>query len=254
MRLPAAPPASQPAPAAGIKTGSESNPAAPMPTVTATAESSGPASSQPAICSPLVDHELAELSGIVSSPYTGPPVGREERHHGVDFAYYKQAGRETIAGEQVRAVLSGVAAAVLVDSFPYGNAVIVESELPGLQESWQMRIQSFTEELATQPSAAATLTPLSAESLYILYAHLQEPPLVQPGQLLAACQPLGAAGKSGNAGVPHLHLEMRLGPAGARFDEMGYYLAEISPAARQSYLSWRISGAFRHFDPLIFLK
>jgi murein DD-endopeptidase MepM/ murein hydrolase activator NlpD len=41
-----------------------------------------------------------------------------------------------------------------------------------------------------------------------LYAHLLEAS-VAPGEQLAAGQPLGLVGRSGNATAPHLHLELR---------------------------------------------
>jgi murein DD-endopeptidase MepM/ murein hydrolase activator NlpD len=64
---------------------------------------------------------------------------------------------------------------------------------------------------------------------------------------------VGEVGKSGNAGVAHLHLEMRHGPAGAQFPVMAYYLASNTPQERANYLKWATSGTFLHFNPMDFL-
>lgn len=199
------------------------------------------------VCSPLGEHALFALPEIISSAYTAPPVGREERHHGVDFSYYHRGERESIAGEAVQAILDGSVALVLSDSFPYGNAVILETHLSDLPGSWSEKLAERLQEYRLANPHALQL------SVYFLYAHLQDPPSHQAGQHLSACTTLGAVGQSGNAGVAHLHLEMRLGPSGAQLEDMGYYLYEITPAQRESYLRWRISGEFRHFDPMLLL-
>ncbi len=188
------------------------------------------------VCTPLAGIELAELPAIISSPYDPPPAGKEDRHHGVDFSFYRRGEQASIQGNGVQAILPGVVAMALQDSFPYGNVVIVESD-PAL-------------------IPAINLDALDiglGESVYTLYAHLEESPLVSNGQDVTACQLLGAVGKSGNAGVAHLHLETRLGPSGISFDRMGYYLAKSTDQEKENYLRWRISGEFRHFDPLALL-
>lgn len=55
-----------------------------------------------------------------------------------------------------------------------------------------------------------------------LYAHLDSLAAV-PGDRVAAGQPLGASGKTGNATGPHLHFEIRL--EGVPVDPMEYYIA-----------------------------
>ena len=64
------------------------------------------------------------------------------------------------------------------------------------------------------------------------------------------CQVLGEVGKSGNAGVAHLHLEMRHGLSGVQFPVMAYHLAENSSEERANYLLWATSGEFLHFNPM----
>jgi murein DD-endopeptidase MepM/ murein hydrolase activator NlpD len=129
--------------------------------------------------------------------------------------------------------MPGFTAASISDSFPYGNFTIMETPYIDLPNSLTARLQIK-----------------SSESLYILYAHLEQSPLVALGEYIPACHPLGSVGKSGNAGVTHLHLETRIGRSGARFPVMSYYLADISPEEEEYYFLWRTSGEFRHFDPM----
>jgi murein DD-endopeptidase MepM/ murein hydrolase activator NlpD len=189
------------------------------------------------ICSPLVDTPLEDLPQIVADPYRPPPPGSELRHHGVDFAYFHRFDRAAIEGAGMQSVLKGQVAAAIVDSFPYGNMLIIET--PG----------------ATLPaSLAAHIQIAQGESLYVLYAHMERPPALRLGENVDACQSLGTVGKSGNAGGAHLHLETRLGPSGTRFASMGYYKAWASEEQRANYLLWRTSGTYRHFDPMTVLS
>jgi murein DD-endopeptidase MepM/ murein hydrolase activator NlpD len=188
------------------------------------------------VCSPLADHSLDELPAIVSDPYHPPPMGKDDRHQGVDFSYYRQEGRATIAGEGVQSVLEGRVAAAVYDSFPFGNLVIVETVKEDLPNDLLQKLKLGV-----------------GQSLYVLYAHLEAPPLVQTGDAVQACQALGAVGKSGNAGVAHLHLETRIGPAGTLFSGMAYYTPQASQQERENYVLWRKSGVFQHFDPMTLL-
>lgn len=206
-------------------TSPSANPPAPVP----------PPASAPqfSLCSPLADTPIADLPQIVSEPYNPPPPGREERHHGVDFAYYHRYERESIGGATIQAIMAGQVAAAVTDRFPYGNVVILETpanRLPG--------------ELAERIHIA------SDQSLYLLFAHLHDPPLVALGDEVDACQTIGNAGRSGNAGAAHLHVEARIGPQAARFESLAYYVANASDKERENYLLWRTSGIFQHFDPM----
>jgi murein DD-endopeptidase MepM/ murein hydrolase activator NlpD len=71
--------------------------------------------------------------------------------------------------------------------------------------------------------------------------------------MVSACQPIGKVGKSGNAGVAHLHLEMRIGKAEKTFASLAYYVADATPEERQTYRWWRTSGEFRAIDPMLVL-
>ena len=61
---------------------------------------------------------------------------------------------------------------------------------------------------------------------------------------------IGLIGQSGNALTPHLHLEARVGPAGARFDSMAHYSGGISLQEMSNYCDWRVSGLFQLIDPM----
>jgi murein DD-endopeptidase MepM/ murein hydrolase activator NlpD len=185
------------------------------------------------MCSPLAAHALAELPEIVSDPFNPPAPGKEERHHGVDFSYYRRGERLSIQGEEIQTVLAGRVAAALVDKFPYGNALIVETPASALP-------QSIIEVLGIA----------AQESLYILFAHMESAEAFELGQGLQACQFVGRVGKSGNAGVPHLHMETRIGPPGTTFASMLFYSTRATTEERENYQLWRTSGVFRAIDPM----
>lgn len=185
------------------------------------------------VCSPFTIHPLEELPEIISSSYDPPPAGHEERHHGVDFSYYRRGERLSIQGTSVQSITSGRVAAAASEKFPYGNFVIVESTRSSLPSNLLERLNIAT-----------------SESLYVLYAHLDKSPAVRIGESVDACQRLGEVGRSGNAGVPHLHLEMRIGPSGTFFSSMAYYNTSATVEEMDNYILWRTSGVFRHFNPL----
>jgi murein DD-endopeptidase MepM/ murein hydrolase activator NlpD len=190
------------------------------------------------LCSPLAEQNLAEIWEIVSDPYAPPPPGKDDRHHGVDLAYYRRKDRTTIEGEGVTAVLTGTVRAVITNTLPYGNMVMIET-------SRDMLPASITEKFQIDPN----------ESLYSLYAHLREPSQVKLGETVRCGQPLGEVGATGyNIVNAHLHLETRVGPTGVNFiDGLAYYDTRTTPAERANYEWWRTSGDFRHFDPMLLI-
>jgi len=191
------------------------------------------------LCSPLAEQSLDELSEIITDPYYPPRPGKDDRHHGTDFSYYRRKDRTTIAGEVVQAMLPGKVIAMIPDRLPYGNMVIIEtigSELPS----------ELSDQLGIVPG----------ESLYHLYAHFEQTPHVNLGQRVNCGQSLGQVGSTGyNIVNPHLHLETRLGPSGADFSlGMAYYSTAASEQERENYELWRTSGIYRHFDPMILIN
>lgn len=139
-------------------------------------------------------------------------------------------------GEPVQSILPGRAAAVLNDLYPYGNMVMVETPLIDIPET-------LVEDLEIP----------AGESLYILYAHMNQPPMVSLGEQVQVCQPLGEVGMSGNTDIPHLHVETRFGPSGHVFKSMRYYDTRATLEELADYELWRTSGEFQHFDPMVLL-
>lgn len=140
-------------------------------------------------------------------------------------------------GEEVQAVLSGDVASALEDHYPYGNMLMIETAVDKLP-----------------PELVTYLGIGTGESLYTLYAHMNAPPLVKFGEQVQACQLVGEVGMSGNTDIPHLHLETRLGPAGAVFKSMRFYDTRATQEEMDNYVLWRTSGIFQHFDPMRLLS
>jgi len=189
---------------------------------------------QYSLCSPLEEHTLAELPEIISSPYEPPPPGKDERHHGADFFYYNHNGRAAIEGEGVPAILAGRVAAAIHDRLPYGNMIIIETPFDMLPEN-----------------VVGNIDISKNQSLYHLYAHFLETPLVELNQEVACGQLLGHVGKTGYVvPIAHLHLETRIGPPGVSFEGMVFFDTQATPEEQTAYTRWRTGGEFRHFDPL----
>ena len=185
------------------------------------------------ICSPLQNVGLQYLERVVSSPYKPPPQGSDQRHHGVDFAYYHWDDTGPIAGTEARSILPGRVATALNGTFPFGTLVIIETPLEWL----------------TQDLKDALEIP-DGKSLYHLYAHMEDGSLqVAVGDWVQACQPVGLIGHSGNTQATHLHLETRHGPPGVTFLKFAAFTT-VTPDERANYIRWRIGGEFVHFDPL----
>ena len=243
---------------------------APMPTPTIKATQAFTATPRPvntalpithAVCSPLQDVPVDQLAEVISNPYQPPPPGSDDPHHGVDFAD-QDASKVARAGASVRAVMGGSVAATVVDRFPYGNAVILETPLEGFSATWSGHILP-----SNQESEAMTISALycpeielaqagdpEKNSLYLLYAHLQQPALLQPGDWVECGQPIGAVGDSGNAMNPHLHFEARVGPAGAGFGSLSHYDNSATLEEMSNYCIWRISGMFQTLDPMLLFQ
>lgn len=209
------------------------------------------------VCPPLQGIQFDELSAIVSNPYQPPPLGSDDPHQGVDLAQVQNG--IALTGMPVQAVLDGRAVLVVKDRFPYGNALLVETPLDSLPRAWLDALDLPSIPATPQASNALTCpTPaapvvydLEQRSLYLLYAHMLEPPSIRVGDPVACGQVIGAIGSSGNALNPHLHLEVRVGSSGARFPGMAHYDASASPEEMSAYCQWRVSGAFLHIDPLL---
>ncbi len=231
---------------------------APPPAPTLTLEPT--AQPAPEICSPLAGFPLEQLREQVSNPYNPPRPGSDDPHQGVDLAELMPGSQVALTGMPVQAVLSGRVAGVTRDRFPYGNMLIIETALDGLQPEWVSEL-GLPEPINAPLTGSALSCPAHEQkwfapgerSLYLLYAHLLSPPAVQPGDAVACGDVLGAVGQSGNALSPHLHLEVRVGPANADFGSMAHYDPSASVAEMGAYCLWRVSGAFQTIDPFYLL-
>jgi murein DD-endopeptidase MepM/ murein hydrolase activator NlpD len=204
---------------------------------------------------------LADLGKIVSNPFDLPAPGHDDGHHGTDFAYYRWGERVGMLGLPVHSVFDGQVAAVVVNRPPYGNMVILEtnwsalppgvrgllgSPLPPTPRPGDIRLTcpgffSFPAGAAGQPS------------LYLLYAHMQEPPQLHVGDPIASGAQIGKVGTTGASVNPHLHFETRVGPPGATFPGLSHYIATATDAEMEGYCTWRVSGVFAMLDPLVVL-
>jgi murein DD-endopeptidase MepM/ murein hydrolase activator NlpD len=212
------------------------------------------------ICSPLEEETLDTLSLIVVNPMVIPAFGRDDGHHGVDFAYYRRGERESIQGIEVYAVLSGKTVQTLEDNTPYGYAILVEtplSDLPrNLQEDLATLYQPVPENIQYQGECPQIDPPEVTEelSLYHLYAHLEQKPNFKSGDPVSCGTLLGTVGNTGRSSNPHLHLETRLGPSGATIGDMAFYETIYTEEQRADYCLWRMSGYYQLFDPFLLFE
>jgi murein DD-endopeptidase MepM/ murein hydrolase activator NlpD len=224
-----------------------------LPSPVITLEESSPTQ----ICSPLEGFTLSQLDQTISNPFSPPPIGSDDPHQGVDLA---DTGPDGVAREglQVNFVLSGQVAGIIQDRFPYGNAVLVETPLENLPPDWVLKMELPRPGAMPQVRSALTCPEPSLEqdwdadneSLYFLYAHLQTSPSVKVGDQVSCGEHAGVIGSSGNALNPHLHLEARIGPAGAEFASLAHYDVSASLDEMAAYCVWRVSGIFRLLDPM----
>jgi len=271
----AAPPSPQPSPvkpsptqAAPAPTYTPTRPFTPTPSPTATPAVLPTYTASPtdvaAVCSPLEGITLEELSSpdLFKNAFQRPRPGWDDGHHGVDFAYWSRGERASMVGLPVQSVLAGRVAAILPDRQPYGNAAIIESPLDALPPAWHAFLSttlgSEGQPTVVSPSlvcppASTRFGNASGRSLYLLYAHLNEPAPLQLHQPVACGQVIGAVGTTGNSVNAHLHLETRWGPSEAVFRAMAHYQNDASNEEMDSYCAWRVSGLFTLVDPMSLL-
>jgi murein DD-endopeptidase MepM/ murein hydrolase activator NlpD len=215
--------------------------------------------------SPLEDVPVVVLPGMVTNPFSPPRSGSDDPHQGVDFSVVDSGTGIALSGNPVNAVLGGTVAGIVEDRFPYGNAILVESRLDGLSPLLLDSIPLPTPAPIHISHPILTCPDLdlsdyagipeqgvdSERSLYLLYAHLQDPPDFHLGDPITSLQVLGAIGDSGNALNPHLHVELRVGPSDFQFPGMAHYDASASQEEMGYYCLWRVSGAFQVIDPMV---
>ncbi len=213
------------------------------------------------VCSPLEGYALNQIPSLVSNPFHAPPPGSDDPHAGVDLADRKPGSSVALAGRAVTAVLEGRIAAVVIDRFPFGNALIIETPLSNLPEDWVTRLNLPAPFTGPAPHTNLTCPPSSLpawnserRSLYLLYAHMQTAPQYKLNDPIACGQTIGSVGSSGNALNPHLHLEARVGPYGASFQSLSHYDNRATQAEMDAYCTWTVRGEFQLLDPLTILN
>ncbi len=209
------------------------------------------------VCSPLQGYSYDDLQAAISNPFKPPArQGSDDPHQAVDLAVLQ--GTIALAGKPAYAVLPGIVATVIIDRFPYGHALLVETPLDALPVGWLAEIQIPTPAPTLGPHPSLTC-PQSSDfwdrnsdrrSLYLLYAHFQEPVAYQVEDRVDCADQVGIIGQSGNALAPHLHLEGRVGPSGARFGSLAHYTGGIDLEEMSAYCAWRVSGSFQLINPL----
>jgi len=197
-------------------------------------------------CSPLSGFTLADLPGILLQRFKTPSpsndaehperLNKDDGHHGADLGYYSRDGKP-FTGTPVLSALDGRIAAIIHDRPPYGSAFIVETPF-----------EQIPPQLIQSQSIPA------GNSLYVLYAHLQNLQTFNLQQEIACGQPLAETGMTGMTDGPHLHFETRWGPPGVTFTSMAFYRADATPEELAAYEKWRMSGVFHLFDGMELLK
>ncbi len=209
------------------------------------------------ISSPLEGFNISELQELISQEFKAPPPGEDSGHHGVDFAFWSR-GDKHILGDPILAVFPGkVAMADSQEKPPYGFAIMVESPLDTIPQNLIQAIKIPTQPIGTTinnklncPDTSRDQWNSTSKSLYTLYGHMISAPSLKPGDSIQIGQTIGYVGNSGYSSAPHLHLEMRIGPSGVSFANMGHYDPITTEEDRHNYCNWRISGVFQMFNPM----
>jgi len=218
-------------------------------------------------CSPLKDVPYSDVPSFVSNKYFPPELGSDDPHQGIDLSILDNVRRIAVGGKTVQAMIDGQVAAIIVDRFPYGNAVIIEANIDVIQEqlsksrfdpiidlSTGMSALTCPEEETTVKVNQIQNSNRDEKSLYLIYAHLTLPPEFQIGDRVKCGQAIGIIGSSGNALNPHLHLEARIGPSRTWFSSMSHYDTKASLTEMANYCIWRTSGLFRLINPLLLFQ
>jgi murein DD-endopeptidase MepM/ murein hydrolase activator NlpD len=229
-----------PATPTSLPTAPPTETASPAPTATETLQPTATPIPLTPVCSPLTDHALTDLRNYMTQPFIAPVgANKETGHHGVDFAYYRRDGvGPHIVGTPIQSVLNGTMAGLGYNPV-YGNYLIIETRFEFL------------------PVDLAALYEMQlGESLYILYAHMQDLAPFEIREPIDCRQVIGQVGGSGDPFFvtdPHLHLETRVGISGYFVEPMSFYDTQATEAEKAEYTKWRSSDFFRLLDPMLLL-
>lgn len=236
-----------------------------QPTLTVTPSPTSTTAILTSICSPLQDISLEDLHSITSQGFKSPSPFLDDGHPAVDLAFFTFEDLPSMLGHPVQAILPGKVVQVLDNRYPYGNMILIETSLELLPENILPMAAYPTpipaENVAmfspcTQDPLYSAMTPIEmstdTRSLYTLYSHLKDKPALKTGDLVACGQTIGAVGITGNSVAEHLHLEIRIGPAEARFNSLAMYQPDATTEERYNYCIWSTSGRFQPIDPALF--
>jgi murein DD-endopeptidase MepM/ murein hydrolase activator NlpD len=240
------------------------------PTASQTPEPTATATSIPLIAqivSPLRGIPLSDLNGITSNPFTlkypfseGPTDS--PNHPAVDLGFYHYLSLNSDVGFPIQAILPGNVVEALDNRYPYGNMILIETPLNRLSPEFitSLKIpepysdQEIKTRSTCQPDQTRIQWSQTDQSIYVLYAHMQNPPVQKAGDEIKAGDLLGGIGASGHAAVggEHLHLEVRVGPSAAKFGVISDYLSSSTSEERYNYCIWALSEVFVPIDPSLF--
>lgn len=210
-------------------------------------------------CSPIKGMKKEDLKAAVITPYLPPPAGSDNPHHGVDLADKDPNTGFALDGREVDALLSGQVVTVISNRFPYGNAIIIGTQLINLPESLPAELRLSEISPVDISHSALTCPPVESievsnrledQTIYILYAHLQDEPILKVGDYVECGEEVGRIGSTGNSINPHLHLEIRTGMSSFPPGSMSHYDDSATVEEMKNYCLWRISGYYQRLDPI----
>lgn len=213
--------------------------------------------------SPFESISEEDLLNIVSNPFQTPTKGQDDGHHGVDFSFYSFHEFKSIDNLPIQSILPGKISGLVINRPPYGNAIIIETDLSLLEENILSKIDGLDlpDDIYTSSNLNCPVYSQSEledattnDALYILYGHLKSKPEFKIGDEVKQGQFIGNVGNTGFSGNSHLHLEIRIGPPNATFNSLAHYDNSVSSQEMKNYCLWRVSNLFSLFDPLLLFE
>ena len=147
------------------------------------------------ITSPLKDITIDQLQSILSNPFQFPSKGKDDGHPGIDIAFYSFQNWKTINNHDVISIYPGKVAGIIRDRPPYGNAIIIETDINSLDvEERELLLSQYPdnplqENIILQcPEDFHQDRNISKNnlSLYFLYGHLASIKELKIGDMLTS--------------------------------------------------------------------